>query len=132
LARESVTLMRPAKVLTTSPRILINRGSEADFNVGARVEFYATEDVKDEDTGEIFKNEVKVGEGVIKSSDPKQSYAEVFGENLGISKGCLVKIATKASSLKGAAAGRGAHEAAGAKREDKLKSGSGDKPIVFR
>jgi curli biogenesis system outer membrane secretion channel CsgG len=40
LARESVTLMRPAKVLTTSPRILINRGSEADFNICASVEFY--------------------------------------------------------------------------------------------
>lgn len=132
LARESVALIRPAKVLTTSPRILINRGSEADFNVGARVDFYATEDVKDEDTGEIFKNEVKVGEGVIKSSDAKQSYAEVVGENLGIAKGCLAKIATKASSLKGAAAAEGANKAAGAKREDELNSGSGDKPIVFK
>jgi curli biogenesis system outer membrane secretion channel CsgG len=124
LARESVTLMRPAKVLSTAPQILINRGTEAGFEIGTQVEFYATEDIKDEDTGEVFKNEALVGSGVIKRSDPKQSFAEVKGENLGIAKGCVVKIVKPAAPAKGVAVARKQPEAA-------VSAGSSDKPIQF-
>jgi curli biogenesis system outer membrane secretion channel CsgG len=124
LARASVTLMRPAKVLSTAPQILINRGTEAGFDVGTQVEFYATEDVKDEDTGEIFKNEALVGAGVVKRSDPKQSFAELKGENLGISKGCVVKIVKPAAAAKGVAVAR-------KKVEEHVSAGSSEKPIQF-
>ncbi|MEY4668724.1 MAG: hypothetical protein RL518_1423 [Pseudomonadota bacterium] len=123
LAQEIVTLMRPAKVLAiTGPQIMINRGTEAGFEPGSEVEFFATEDVKDEDTGEIFKNEISVGKGVLKRADAKQSFAEAKGENLGISKGCVVKV------LK---SGGGKAVVARKKPEEKLSAGSSEKPLSF-
>ncbi len=125
LARETVTLMRPAKVLSvTGTQIQINRGTEAGFEVGSELQFFATEDVKDEDTGEIFKNEVPVGQGVVKRSDAKQSFAEPKGENLGIAKGCVVKIAKNAAPDKPVAVAR-------KKPVEPVNSGSGEKPLQF-
>jgi curli biogenesis system outer membrane secretion channel CsgG len=123
LAQEVVTLMRPAKVLTiTGPQIMINRGTEAGFAAGSDVEFFATEDVKDEDTGEVFKNEISVGKGVIKRADAKQSFAEAKGENLGIAKGCVVKIA-KGGGGKAVVARKAA--------PPKMSAGSDEKPLTF-
>lgn len=88
-----VSILRPAKVLAVTGRqIMINRGVDVGFEPGAMVEFYATADVKDEDTGEIFRNEVPVGRGQIQRADPRQSFAAVAGEDTGIAKGCIVKI----------------------------------------
>jgi curli biogenesis system outer membrane secretion channel CsgG len=124
LARESVTLMRPAKVLSvTGSQIQINRGTEAGFEVGSEIEFFATQDVTDEDTGEIFKNEVPVGTGVVKRSDPKQSFAEPKGENLGIARGCIVKVLKKKSEKPVAVAQK--------KVAEPVNSGSGEKPLAF-
>jgi len=123
LAQEVVTLMRPAKVLTvTGPQIMINRGTEAGFESGSEVEFFATEDVKDEDTGEVFKNEISVGKGVVKRADAKQSFAEAKGENLGIAKGCVVKVLKK---------GGGKAVVARKAPEEKLSAGSSEKPLSF-
>lgn len=125
LARDTVSLMRPAKVLSvTGSQIQINRGTEAGFEVGSELDFFATEDVKDEDTGEIFKNEVPVGKGVVKRSDAKQSFAEPKGENLGIAKGCVVKVAKKAAPEKPVAV-------ASKKLPERENSGSGEKPLNF-
>ena len=123
LAQESVTLLRPAKVLTiTGSQIMINRGTEAGFAPGTPVEFFATEDVTDEDTGEVFKNEVSVGKGVVARADSKQSFAESKGENLGIAKGCVVKVVKKASP-----SGRVVQKIT----PPKEGAGSGEKPIQF-
>jgi curli biogenesis system outer membrane secretion channel CsgG len=124
LAQETVALLRPAKVLTvTGSQIMINRGTEAGFTEGTTVEFFATEDVKDEDTGEVFKNEVSVGMGVIARSDAKQSFADQKGENLGIAKGCLVKALKKAAPS-GAVASKKI-------KPEEPSGGSGEKPIQF-
>ena len=123
LAQEIVTMMRPAKVLTiTGPQIMINRGTEAGFEPGSEIEFFATEDVKDEDTGEVFKNELSVGKGSVKRADAKQSFAESKGENLGISKGCIVKVVKK---------GGGKAVVAKKASEPKLSAGSSEKPLSF-
>lgn len=124
LALESVSLLRPAKVLTiTGTQVMINRGTEAGFATGSEVEFFATEDVKDEDSGEVFKNEVSVGKGVIARSDAKQSFAEPKGENLGIAKGCLVRVLKKAPQP--------ARVARKTESPQETAGGSGDKPIQF-
>jgi len=124
LARESVTLMRPAKVLSvTGSQIQINRGTEAGFAVGSEIEFFATQDVTDEDTGEVFKNEVPVGTGVVNRSDAKQSFAEPKGENLGIARGCIVKVLKKKADKPVAVAQK--------KAPEPLNSGSGEKPLAF-
>jgi len=93
LSQRVVLLLRPAKVLTvTGDQVLVNRGSEAGFYQQLSVEFYAAETVVDEDTGEKFLNEVPVGAGIIIRCDPKKSFARIEGENLGIAKGCVVRI----------------------------------------
>ncbi len=93
LCQDSVAFMRPAKVLDlTGAQVLINRGLPAGFKEGLRVKFYAFKEVKDDDTGESFRNEIEVGEGVLVRSDAKQSYAKIEGENLGIAKGCIAKV----------------------------------------
>jgi curli biogenesis system outer membrane secretion channel CsgG len=123
LAQEVVTMMRPAKVLTvTGSQIMINRGTEAGFDVGSEIEFFATEDVKDEDTGEVFKNEISVGKGVVKRSDAKQSFAEAKGENLGIAKGCIVRVLKKGTTATAAAKKRS---------PEKITAGSDEKPLTF-
>lgn len=93
LATELVGVLRPAKVLSVTGRqIMINRGSEAGFAKGDQVEIYATQEVKDDDTGELFRNEVPVGQATVERLDKKQSFARISGDDLGITKGCVVRI----------------------------------------
>lgn len=93
LCQDAVALIRPAKILTvTGQQVLINRGIPSGFVEGSPVEFFASEEVKDEDSGEIFRNEVSVGRGVVSRSDARQSYATIAGANLGVAKGCVVKL----------------------------------------
>lgn len=93
LSQEIVGYLRPAKVLSVTGRqVMFNRGSEAGFKKGDLVEIYAVQNVKDEDTGETFRNEVPVGQGVIERIDKKQSYARINGDDMGITKGCVVRF----------------------------------------
>lgn len=94
LCQDAIALLRPAKVLAvTGQQVLINRGTPAGFKEGMPVEFFAFEEVKDEDSGETFRNEVSVGKGSVIRTDPKQSYAMIEGaNNLGVAKGCIVKL----------------------------------------
>jgi curli biogenesis system outer membrane secretion channel CsgG len=93
LSQGVVELIRPAKVLTvTGKQVHINRGAEVGFVPGVRVEVYAAQDVKDEDTGETFRNEVPVGQGKIVRGDARQSFAMIEGEDAGVAKGCVVRV----------------------------------------
>lgn len=96
LSQELASLLRPAKVLASTGRqITINRGTEAGFRKGDKLEIFATRSIKDEDTGEMFSEEFKVGDATITRIDKKQSTAVVDGEDLGIAKGCIVKAVAK-------------------------------------
>ncbi len=93
LSWKSVALLRPAKVLAiTGKEIFVNRGTEAGFNKGDLVEIYLTEDVKDTDTGVVYKKESPVGQATITRVDSRNSYAVITGENLGIAPNCIVKV----------------------------------------
>ena len=93
LCQDAIALLRPAKVLAvTGQQVLINRGTPAGFKEGMQVDFFAFEEIKDEDSGETFRNEVPVGKGSVTRADPKQSYAMIEGNNLGVAKGCIVKL----------------------------------------
>lgn len=99
LSQEVVALLRPAKVLTVTGRlVLFNRGSEAGFAKGDLVEIYSVQNVKDEDTGEVFRNEVPVGQAVISRLEKYQSYAAISGDDMGITKGCVVRFVKTAAS----------------------------------
>lgn len=92
LSQEAVALLRPAKILNiTGNQIMINRGSEAGFVPGIPVEIYAYQNIVDEDTGEVFRNEIPVGRATVRRGDQKKSFAEISGEDLGIATGCIVK-----------------------------------------
>ncbi len=92
LSQEVVSLLRPAKILTvTGKQIMINRGSEGGFVPGVQVEIYAIENIVDEDTGEVFRNEMPVGKAEVVRGDKKQSFAMIGDEDFGIAKGCIVK-----------------------------------------
>lgn len=92
LSQELVAIIRPAKVLAiTGRQITINRGTEAGFQIGDIIEIFVSRDVKDEDTGETFREEIPVGKAKITRSDKKQSAAAIGKENLGVMKGCIVK-----------------------------------------
>lgn len=93
LVQEAVSMLRPAKVLMVSGKqILINRGSEAGFNRGDQVEIFAVEDIRDEESGETYRNEIPVGQAKIIRIDKKQSFAMINGDDLGITVGGIVKI----------------------------------------
>ena len=126
LAQGVVALIRPAKVLTvTGKQIMLNRGTESGFTPGKKIEFYATQDVKDEDSGEIFKNEILVGKGSVDRADPRKSFATLEGEDLGVAKGVVAKLA-KVAPPKGISAKKAAE------REDRaLGAGSSEKPLNF-
>lgn len=99
LSREVIAMLRPAKVLTiTGEQIMINRGTEAGFQPGVAVEIYAFQNVIDDDTGETFRNEIMVGQATVSRGDRKKSFADIIGEDMGIAKGCIVKIADVRSS----------------------------------
>lgn len=104
LSQEAVALIRPAKVLVVTGRqVLINRGSDAGFAKGDLVAIYSVQQIKDEDTGEQFRNEVPVGEARISRIEKNQSYAAISGDDSGITKGCVVRFVKSA-------AGRAAEE----------------------
>lgn len=125
LSREVVALLRPAKVLSiTGKQIQINRGIDAGFNRGDLVEVYAVQDVKDEDTGEIFRNEVPVGQATVERCDKKQSFARITGDDMGIAKGCVVRVVSAASARVEGASGVAAGEA-------ETPAGSGEKPLKW-
>jgi hypothetical protein len=93
LSQELVALIRPAKILAiTGKQLTINRGTEAGFQNGGSIEVFASREIKDDDTGEIFREEIPVGKAFIIRSDKKQSTATIAGEDLGIAKGCIAKI----------------------------------------
>lgn len=99
LSQDAVALVRPAKVLMVSGRqILVNRGSEAAFAKGDLMEIYSVQNVKDEDTGELFRNEVPVGQATISRLEKNQSYATINGDDSGITKGCVVRFVKTAAS----------------------------------
>ena len=124
LSQEAVSLLRPPKVLVvTGQEALINRGIPAGLTDGVEVEFFASEDIIDEDTGESFRNEISVGKGRIKTSDNKKSRAVIQGENLGVAKGCIVRPIKKAK--------RPVQTAKKKTNPAPVSAGSSDKPIVF-
>lgn len=122
LSQKSVASLKPAKVLDiTGKDIFINRGSEAGINVGDLVEIYVTQDVKDPDTGSIFKKEVSVGQANVTRVDSRDSYATITGDNLGIVKGCVVRV-IKSADIPSDTAQAG---------QAPLTPGSSDKPIKW-
>jgi curli biogenesis system outer membrane secretion channel CsgG len=127
LCAKVVNNLRPAKVLTiTGTTVMINRGSEAGFETGCMLEFYATQDVKDEDTGEVFRNEVSMGKGKIVRGDNRQSFAEIVGQDLGIAKNCVARIIAAPSSGGSAAVGPSASTPE-TRPESSVISGSSEK-----
>ena len=99
LSREAVALLRPAKVLAvTGKQVLLNRGSEAGFIKGDLVEIFSVQNVKDEESGEMFRNEAPVGQAVISRIEKYQSYATISGDDTGITKGCVVRFKKTAAS----------------------------------
>jgi len=118
LSQELVALLRPAKILAvTGKQLTINRGTESGFQKGEVVEIFASRNVKDEDTGETFREEIPVGMANIVRSDKKQSTATISGENLGITKGCVVKLMPA--------------EAKNSQGDDDSTPGSSDKPVKW-
>lgn len=135
LSQDVVALLRPAKVLTVTGRlVMFNRGSEAGFNKGDLVEIYAVQNVKDEDTGETFRNEVPVGQAVISRIDKNQSYAAISGDDMGITKGCVVRFLKTAASR--AAEGEPPPDATqpdfGTKGDTGSTPGSSEKPLKWK
>lgn len=135
LSQGVVALLRPAKVLAVSGRqVLINRGSDAGFAKGDLVEFYAVQNVKDEESGELFRNEVSVGQGVISRIDKNQSYATIGGDDAGIAKGCVVRFVKSAAGR--AAEGEAPPDVTqpdfGTKGDPGATPGSGEKPLKWK
>lgn len=135
LSQEVVALLRPAKVLTVTGRqIMFNRGSDAGFTKGDLVEIYAVQNVKDEDTGEMFRNEVPVGQAVINRIDKNQSYAAINGDDMGITKGCVVRFLKTAAGR--AAEGEAPPDATqpdfGTKSDVGTTPGSSEKPLKWK
>lgn len=99
LSQEVVALIMPAKVLTVTGRVVMfNRGSEAGFAKGDLVEIYTVQNVKDDDTGEMLRNELPVGQAAISRIEKYQSYATISGDDGGITKGCVVRFVKSAAS----------------------------------
>jgi curli biogenesis system outer membrane secretion channel CsgG len=139
LSQGVVSLLRPAKVLTvTGKQLLVNRGTEAGFNKGDLIELYGVEEVKDEDTGETFRNEVPVGQAKIARGDAKQSFAMIQGDDMGIAKGCVARVIQPAavtapaqSSGAGSAPGASLNQQPATPRDCDLTPGSSEKPLKF-
>lgn len=135
LSQDVVALLRPAKVLMVSGRqVLINRGSDAGFAKGDLVEFYAVQNIKDEESGELFRNEMSVGQGVISRIDKNQSYATISGDDAGITKGCVVRFMKSAASR--AAEGETPADVTlpdfGIKGDTETTPGSSEKPLKWK
>lgn len=127
LSKKIATYLRPAKVLVVrGSEVMINRGSSLGFKENVNVDFYATEDIEDEDSGETYQDEVHVGSGVITRGDDKKSFAKLTGENLGVAKGCVVKV----KEVKNAVPIKKA-PAKPAPKQEEIPMGSSDKPLDF-
>lgn len=123
LSQAIVADLRPPKVLAvTGDEVMINRGSEAGFEPGVHVKFFATQDVIDDDTGETFSNEVEVGMAKVSRSDNRKSFAKIEGTDLGITKGCIVKI-TQPSPIKARSVNLPP------KVKEEISPGSSEKPL---
>ena len=92
LVHDVQAILYPAKILVARKNeVMINRGEEF-FPLDTKIEIYASSEVKDPDTGEIFRDEIKVGEGVIVRTDKQKSFAKVVGEDSGITTdNCIVR-----------------------------------------
>jgi curli biogenesis system outer membrane secretion channel CsgG len=137
LCQEAIEFLCPAKVLAvTGTQILINRGVPDGFSKGAKLTIFAFTEVKDEAYGEVYRNEVQVGRGIITRSDHKKSFAELEGDNLGVAKGCIVKLdklASVSESLPQSAPGGAFPQDPDGIRNDSssVTPGSSEKPIEF-
>jgi len=137
LSQGVISLLRPAKVLTvTGKQILINRGVEAGFNKDDLVEIYGVQEVKDDDTGETFRNEVPVGKARIVRGDAKQSFAMIEGDDAGIAKGCVARVVQAANvtptrSSPSASAPGASFSQPPTQPHDALTPGSSEKPLKF-
>lgn len=81
----------PAKVLAVNGKqVLVNKGSIHGFKKDLDVRFYAMEKVTDDDTGEVFVNEVPIGRGKVLRGDARKCFIEI-SEDLGVAKGCVVR-----------------------------------------
>ena len=116
---------------------MINRGTEAGFQPGVQVEIFAVQAVIDDDTGEIFRNEILVGKATVGRGDKKKSFAKVTGENMGIAKGCIVKVVGRPSGpeMVGPATWSGGKEEVGTELAPRKSSpetpGSSEKPLTW-
>ena len=90
------------------------------------MEVYAVQEVKDEDSGEVFRNEIPVGNAQIVRSDAKQSFGMIEGEDTGIAKGCVVKV-VKPLSRQGASF----EPAPATAPSEAVSPGSSEKPLKF-
>lgn len=138
MAQGVVALLRPAKVLAvTGKQVLINRGAEAGFKEGEQAEVYAIQEIKDDDTGEVFRNEVAVGQLRIVRGDAKQCFGIIEGEETGIAKGCVVKVVKSANSsatpdpIPQSAPGAALNPASAVSPTGPVSPGSSEKPLNF-
>jgi hypothetical protein len=137
LCQSAIAVLRPPKVLAVNGRqIMINRGIPAGFRKGLKVDFFAVQNVKDNDSGEIFSNEVPVGKGYIIRTDTRQSYVKLEGEDLGVAKGCTARltehkenIATIPDSAPGGAFPKNPELVID--KQGSTTTGSSEKPINF-
>jgi hypothetical protein len=91
VAKSLSSVGSPAKVLAVNGKqVLVNKGEIGGFTKGMNVKFYAMEKVVDDDSGDVFVNEVPVGFGKVVRGDSRKCFIEV-AEDLGISKGCIVR-----------------------------------------
>jgi hypothetical protein len=123
LAQNTVLSLRPPKVLdVTGNQIMINRGIESGFPVDTNIEVYAIKEVKDDDTGEIFRSEFPVGKAKIIRGDAKQSFATIIGDNLGIAPGCVARPIKVKDEKKAPASPKKPKSAPAAKEKKKADS----------
>lgn len=98
LSRDVVGLLRPARVLKVTQlgegkvQMLINRGAQGGFEPGGMVTVFHFEEVKDADTGEVYRDKTPICRAKIVRGDAKQSTALSIGEDLGVTEGCIVEL----------------------------------------
>jgi hypothetical protein len=79
LCQKVIAYLRPGRVLRVSNNeIMINRGTPAGFEVGSIVEAYVVEEIVDEDSGEVFRDEYVAGRARITRANERSSYGEII------------------------------------------------------
>ncbi|MDD5477541.1 MAG: CsgG/HfaB family protein [Candidatus Omnitrophica bacterium] len=117
LTQSVVCALRPPTILTvTGQQVLINRGQDAGFKNGDEIEIFATQHIKDAENNRFIKNEALVGKAIIFRSERSNSSANLTGENLGVTGGCIVKPAMNNSQPTG---------------QNVLTPGSSEKPLKW-